>query len=399
MFLNKNCGIINHLGLHRKSGQGGPRCTSFSNPEKSMNLRYYLALNRIPSIGPRTIGKLENRWPDLREMFQLPSKALEEAGLSPRLAQAIHTFPLSQVDQDLSWLQANQDHHLLTWNCPRYPALLKEIADPPVILYAKGQLSCLEQPTLAIVGSRNPSITGSENSRYFAKKISAHSVSIVSGLALGIDAQAHLGCLESTGLTIAVLGTGIDRIYPHRHARLAEEISQKGLLLSEFPLKSPPIAGHFPRRNRIISGLSLCTLIVEAAIKSGSLITARMALEQNREVLAIPGSIHNPLARGCHQLLQEGAKLITSVEEVLEELRIDNQCFSKFLEKKATANKAVFPLASEKENLVKFIGFEMTSVDQIIVRSGSSVDQVTSQLAELALQGIITSVPGGYILS
>jgi len=256
-------------------------------------------------------------------------------------------------------------------------------------LYAKGQLSCLKQPKLAIVGSRNPSIAGSDNAKYFSKTLSTYPITIVSGLALGIDAQAHIGCLEASGQTIAVLGTGIDCIYPRRHLKLAEEITQNGLLISEFPLKSPPIAGHFPRRNRIISGLSLCILVIEAAIKSGSLITARLAIEQNRDVLAIPGSIHNPLARGCHYLLQQGAKLVTSVNDVLDELRIEHHPI--------TGNKPVFSLASGNKNLVKFIGFEMTTVDQIIMRSGCNVEEVTEQLAELELLGIIVSVPGGYV--
>lgn len=353
------------------------------------NLRYYLALNRMNKVGPRTIAKLQKRWPDLQEMFQRSAQELESAGLPPLLAQTITGFDLNQVDADLNWQKEAQNHHLLTWDCKNYPALLKEITDPPVILYAKGQLSCLEQTKLAIVGSRNPSIIGSENAKQFAKELSKHKITIVSGLALGIDAQAHIGCLEAGGQTIAVLGTGIDCIYPRRHFKLAEQITQNGLLLSEFPLKSPPIAGHFPRRNRIISGLSLCTLVVEAAIKSGSLITARMALEQNRDVLAIPGSIHNPLARGCHYLLQQGAKLVTSVNDVLDELIIEYQ--------QITPDKPVFSLASGNENLVKFIGFETTSVDQIIVRSGCSVEQVTGELAELELQGAILSVPGGYM--
>jgi DNA processing protein len=212
---------------------------------------------------------------------------------------------------------------------------------------------------------------------------------IVSGLALGVDAQAHLGCLAAQGQTIAVLGTGIDCIYPRRHLKLAEQIRENGLVISEFPLKSPPIAGHFPRRNRIISGLSLSTLVIEAAIKSGSLITARMAIEQNRDVLAIPGSIHNPLARGCHYLLQQGAKLVTSINDVLNELRLDTPPFP--------TDKSIFSLASESENLVKFIGFETTSIDKMIVRSGFSIEEITNELAELELQGTITAVPGGYI--
>ncbi len=353
------------------------------------NLAYFLALNRMNQVGPRTVMKLKKRWPDLQELFQLSVSELEQAGLPPRLAQTLSQFDFNLINEDLTWQEASSDNHLLTWESPEYPALLKEIADPPVVLYAQGQLSALKQTTLAIVGSRNPSITGSENAKQFSKELTRYGITIVSGLALGIDAQAHLGCLASQGQTIAVLGTGIDCIYPRRHLQLAAQIRENGLIISEFPLKSPPIAGHFPRRNRIISGLSLCTLVIEAAIKSGSLITARMALEQNRDVLAIPGSIHNPLARGCHYLLQQGAKLVTSIHDVLHELRIDPQPLP--------ADKSLFSLATESKNLVKFIGFETTSIDQMIVRSGFSVEQITNELAELELHGAITAVPGGYI--
>ncbi|MCW8386733.1 DNA-processing protein DprA [Fluoribacter dumoffii] len=353
------------------------------------NLPYYLALNRMERVGPRTVAKLQKRWPDLENMFRLSATELEQEGLSPALAQTIAGFNLNMIDEDLNWLQAADNHHILTWDSCDYPALLKEINDPPIVLYVKGALGSLNPPKLAVVGSRNPTVTGSENARHFAKAIAAYGVTIVSGLALGIDAEAHRGCLESEGQTIAVLGTGIDQIYPRRHHSLAQQIVQNGLLISEFPLKSPPTAGHFPRRNRIISGLSLCTLVVESAIKSGSLITARMALEQNRDVLAIPGSIHNPLARGCHYLLQQGAKLVTSVADVLEELQIDSE--------QQSADKTTLPLASGNKNLVKFIGFEMTTVDQIILRSGCTVEQVTSELAELELNGAVVSVPGGYM--
>lgn len=353
------------------------------------NTPYLIALNRMDRVGPRTVAKLLNRWPDLQEMFQLTVSELEHAGLPPLLAQTIKKFDLNVVQDDLNWLNAAEDNHLLTWDSPSYPSLLKEISDPPVVLYAKGQLSALEKPRLAVIGSRNPSVTGSENARFFAKALAAYGITIVSGLALGIDSQAHIGCLEADGSTIAVLGTGIDFIYPRRNLKLAEQITQNGLLLSEFSLKSPPIAGHFPRRNRIISGLSLCTLVIEAAIKSGSLITAHMALEQNRDVLAIPSSIHNPLARGCHYLVQQGAKLVTSVKDVLDELRIEPQTVN--------TDKPIFSLASENKNLVKFIGFEMTSVDQIMLRSGYDIEQVTSELAELELRGAVISVPGGYM--
>lgn len=199
------------------------------------DLYFYLALNRMEKVGPRTAVKLHKRWPNLQQMFQLTAMELEQAGVPVALAKSIAGFDFSLIQMDLDWLKAAEDHHLLTWDSPQYPALLKEITDPPLVLYAKGQLSCLQQPTLAIVGSRNPSVTGSENARMFAKSIAAYGVTITSGLALGIDAQAHMGCLEAGGQTIAVLGTGIDCIYPHRHIKLSQHITQNGLLLSEFP--------------------------------------------------------------------------------------------------------------------------------------------------------------------
>lgn len=352
------------------------------------NLPYLLALNRMPKVGPRTVAAIQKHWPDLQEPFQLSALQLQDAGLPVWLSQNIAQFDLNQVEEDIRWMNASAHHQLISWDSDEYPALLKEIPDPPLILYAKGNLSAFNTIPLAIVGSRNPSFTGLENAKRFAKELALSGVGIISGLALGIDAEAHKGCLEAQGQTIAVLGTGIDCIYPRRHLKLAEQICKNGLLLSEFPLKSPPTAGHFPRRNRIISGLSLCTLVIEAAIKSGSLITARMAMEQNRDVLAIPSSIHNPMARGCHYLLQQGAKLVTSVADVLDELRIEHRQIT---------IKAHSALASENENLVKFIGFEMTSVDQIMQRSGFTFEKVTVELAKLEMLGTIISVPGGYL--
>ena len=277
---------------------------------------------------------------------------------------------------------------MLTWDDPEYPPLLKEIHDPPPVLYAIGDLLSFQQPTVAMVGTRKPSIMGSETAWRFAFELAGKNITIVSGLALGIDAQAHSGCLAAGGKTIAVMGTGIDCIYPRRHVQLADKIGENGLLLSELPLQSPPIAGHFPRRNRIISGLSLSTLVVEAAVRSGSLITARLACEQNRDVLAIPGSIYNPQARGCHHLLQQGAKLVTTSNDVLDELGID---YTKVVP------EFVNTLASENKNLVKCIGFEVTTVDQIITRSGLNVEKVVCNLAELELQGVVKAIPGGYM--
>lgn len=353
------------------------------------NLHYLLALNRLEKVGSRTLLKLLKRWPELSDLFHLSESDLLQQGLPTALAQAIRGIDFTAIEEDFRWLEQSSQHHILHYGAANYPALLQELADPPAILYAVGDLQALNTKTLAVVGSRNPSITGSENAKHFSRELAKRGLTIVSGLAIGIDSQAHLGCLEASGRTIAVLGTGIDCIYPRRNYPLARKITENGLLLSEFPLKSPPIAGHFPRRNRIISGLSLCTLVIEAAIKSGSLITARMALEQNRDVLAIPGSIHNPLARGCHYLLQQGAKLVTSISDVLDELQLG---FVQDL-----GDSSTISLASKTENLVKFIGFESTSTDQILTRSGYTLDKVLYELARLELQGTIKSVPGGYI--
>ncbi len=350
---------------------------------------YLLALNRINGLGPRRILKLLAHWPNLEEMFRLSTNQLQQAGLSAQLAAAITEFNLSEVEADLRWQDAAANHHLLTWLDSDYPQLLREIHDPPPVLYLRGDLACLQQGTIAIVGSRKPSITGAETAWQFSYELASHQLTIVSGLALGIDAQAHKGCLEANGKTIAVMGSGIDCIYPHQHHRLADKICDNGLLISEFPLKVAPKAGHFPCRNRIISGLSLATLVVEAAIHSGSLITARLALEQNRDVLAIPGSILNPQARGCHHLLQQGATLVTSSQEVIDELRLDNLAV---LEINASQS-----LARDNKNLVKCIGFEITTVDQIVRRSGLSVEEVACGLATLEIQGTIRAVPGGYM--
>ena len=351
------------------------------------NKHYFLALNRIDNVGPRTVAKLLRLWPNLEELFRLSAQQLEQAGVPGAIAAGIATFDFKYVEADWRWQEA-KSHFLITWCDPEYPALLKEIHDPPPVLYAIGDLSSFQQPTIAIVGSRKPSITGSETAWRFAFELAEKKITIVSGLALGIDAQAHSGCIEALGKTVAVMGTGIDCIYPRRHEKLAAQIGENGLLLSELPLQSPPIAGHFPRRNRIISGLSLSTLVVEAAIRSGSLITARMACEQNRDVFAIPGSIYNPQSRGCHQLLQQGAKLVTCSNDILDELRIDYV---------KDASEFEFALARENINLVQCIGFEITSVDQIIARSGLSVEKVVCDLAELELQGIVRAIPGGYM--
>lgn len=352
------------------------------------NYRYFIALNNMVGVGSRTILRLFARWPNLAEMFLLSTQQLIKTGMKESLARAITACDFAAVDADLRW-QEGAARHLLTFDSPEYPALLKEIADPPAVLYAVGNLSCLQKVSVAIVGTRKPSSIGRETARQFAYDLAVASVTVVSGLALGIDAAAHQGCIDAGGQTVAVMGTGIDVIYPARHVQLAERICAKGLLLTEFPRQTAPLAGHFPCRNRIISGLSSATTVIEAAVKSGSLITARCALEQNRDVLAVPGSIHNPQARGCHYLLQQGARLVTSSKDVLAELMLPHN--------DAHIDKALAPRVDANIDLDQCIGFEVTTVDQIMVRSGCTSSEVMSALATWQIQDLIRAVPGGYM--
>jgi len=352
------------------------------------NKHALLVLNRLPNVGPRTIAKLLRRWPDAETIFSLSRRDLLHAGVPERLAGVLVSAKPDVIDVDMRW-QETHNHTLLTWFDAAYPALLKEIPDAPPVLYAIGDISCLKGPKLAMVGTRTPSITGAETAWQFARDLGEQDVTIVSGLARGIDGEAHRGCLAGKGKTVAVLGTGIDCIYPRQHAKLTEEIKVKGLLLSEFPLGTPPAAGHFPRRNRIISGVSDATLVVECSLKSGSLITAHLALDQNRNVMALPGSIHNPQAKGCHALLQQGAALVTSPQEVLEELCVERRF--------GEVGKDVSSSEAETGSLTTYISFDVTTVDQIVARSSLPVEDVITDLAELELLGRVKAVLGGYI--
>lgn len=346
-----------------------------------------LALNRIKGIGPYTCVKLLAKWPNLTEMFALSCAELIKFGIREKLAQQITNFNFKLLDDDFVWEDKLPENKIIVYGDSSYPRLLSEIPDPPPVLYVCGKQEYLNSLSIAIIGSRKPSIAGLENSYKFAFELAKKNITIVSGLAIGVDAEAHKAAIAAGGATIAIMGTGIDNIYPRHHKYLAQNVCENGLLVSEFPLKTFPIAGHFPRRNRIISGLTLATLVVEAAEKSGSLITARFAIEQNREVLAIPGSIHNQQARGCHYLLKQGAKLVTSCADILEELNLEN------LEK---LNNCV-PRNFDGCNLEKYIGFEVTTVDKIVTRSGRSLDSVICEVAKLELDGIICAVPGGYM--
>jgi DNA processing protein len=273
-----------------------------------------------------------------------------------------------------------------------YPKALLEIPDPPALLYAVGRIDLLQRTSLAVVGSRNATAQGEQNAENFAKALSETGLTIVSGLAMGIDAAAHRGGLAGSGSTVAVLGTGVDVIYPRRNAELAAQIAERGLLVSEFPLGTAPAAYNFPRRNRLISGLSRGCLVVEAAAASGSLITARAAADQGREVFAIPGSIHSPLSKGCHGLIKSGAKLVESAEDVLAELSGFRQSGSA----STTARRVPGASRSTPDSaLLALMGHDPVDVDSLCTRAGMSAEQVSSELLRLEIDGHVAALPGG----
>jgi DNA processing protein len=299
------------------------------------------------------------------------------------------------IGADLAWCAANPRHHIITLGDASYPGLLRQIADPPPVLFVHGAPEALNQPQLAMVGSRNPTPQGEQNAFEFALALAQTGLTITSGMALGVDAQCHRGALAAGGLTIAVTGTGLDRVYPKSHHDLAHQIAEQGALVSEFAIGTPALKENFPRRNRIISGLSLGTLVVEASIGSGSLITAREALEQGREVLAIPGSIHNPLARGCHALIRQGAKLVETAQDVLEEIRFE----SPETTASSPTGKSRTTKAEPREDaraVLDSLGHEPASIDTIVHRTGLTADQVSSILLMLELSAQVRSSGAHY---
>jgi DNA processing protein len=358
-------------------------------------LRCWLALTRAPALGGRELASLIDQFEPLTELFQLSAARLIALGMRRKAADYIASGHWDGVDKDLVWLQ--QPHnHLVTLRDPRYPPLLKEIGDPPPVLFVRGDPEVLQFPQLAMVGSRNPSSSGKETAYHFARQLAAAGLTITSGLAAGIDGASHRGALAAGATTVAVTGTGLDRVYPTYQQQLAQHVEERGALVSEFPLGTPPLAGNFPRRNRIISGLSVGTLVVEAAQRSGSLITARLAGEQGREVFAIPGSIHNPLSRGCHALIRQGAKLVENAGDVIEELAPLLASLSAPDQSPCNPQQNFRSnLDEEQLSLLDSMGFDPVAADQLIERSGLTADAVSSMLLLLELEGYVSSAPGG----
>lgn len=329
---------------------------------------------------------------DLRQRLEHERQALP---LSDHLLHSL-VIDYQKVDVALEWQQQAADHHLLCFSDPLYPPLLKQLSDPPAVLFVKGCLEALALPYLAIVGSRNASPGGLQVAYQLAAEMSSMGFGICSGMAMGIDGAAHKACVDHQGRTIAVLGTGIEIIYPRKHRQLYHDIQRQGCILSEFWPDTGPFAGNFPKRNRIISGLSLGTLVVEACRKSGSLITARLAMEQGREVFAVPGSILGGYHQGCHDLLRDGAKLVETAADIVEELasltafHLEELKLCHHIQQDEICN---LPFSS----LLASVGYETTSIDAVVEHSGKTIDLVLEQMLELELQGWVIAVPGGYV--
>lgn len=354
-------------------------------------LQALLTLCAVPFFGPAKIKALLNEM-SAQEFMELEPSELQAIGLKPAQIAAISQPDLSKIEQALSW--AEQDNcHLIAVSDESYPALLKEIHDPPPVLYVVGNAQVLHEPQVAIVGSRHASQMGLKTAYALANELAASSICVSSGLALGIDGRAHQGALDAKGSTIAVMATGADIIYPKRHRFLAQQIAQDGALVFENPLGTAAFAGAFPRRNRIISGLSLGCVIVEAAQKSGSLITARLAMEQGREVFAVPGAINNPMADGCNALIQQGAKLISKVADIIEELPSCSDAGQEKLNNCVQTEQLSLPFCS----LLDSVAYEGSSIDEIAHNNQLSVAEVTAQLIELELEGLVLPIPGGYM--
>lgn len=328
------------------------------------------------------------------EIPRLSAAALERCALAPRVRERLRASTDNWRDT-LVWLE--QPHHqIVVYTDPQYPTQLRSVADAPLLLYVHGDVQLLSSPQLAIVGSRNPTPSGADTAHAFAASLAQIGLTITSGMALGIDAAAHRGALSVGGTTIAVAGTGLDRVYPARHRELAHEIAERGALVSEFALGAPPRREHFPQRNRLISGMSLGVLVVEAAIQSGSLITARLAGDQGREVFAIPGSIHSPLARGCHALIRQGAKLVETANDILEELT--PQLGAAVRAAHASAPMAAGEVDATTQRVLDAMAYDPVDIDTIAQRCGLTIGMISSMLLQMELRGVVAACPGGKYL-
>ena len=366
---------------------------------KIQRITRWMILDAIPSIQKRTIFKLLSKHP-IEQLFQLSPDQLRHYKLSEKQISALLTPNFQQIEQNLAWINELQNKQIICFDSDAYPTQLKEISSPPFILYLHGNASLLKTPQIALIGSRRCSPYGQNKAYQFAGELAQRGMTITSGLALGIDGFSHQGALDKQGNTIAVLGTGLDNIYPKRHNKLAQQIIENGLLVSEFWPSTPALPSNFPRRNRIISGLSLGIFVVEAAVKSGSLITARYAAEQNRDLFALPGSIDNPEACGCLSLIQNGAKCVMQPQDILNEypnLQLIDEAsqpikthFHSVQQQTAKQQISAYPL-------LKYIDYHLTSLDTLLHTTGLDIVTLQNQLIELEMAGVISVTAQGYL--
>ena len=373
----------------------------------SSNCLSILKLSSIKGLGLKTFHHLHRELGSVDNIFKAGFTQLNDLGIKKHISQAIcdlacapesYTYP-AEIERALEWAVI-ESQYLLSIEDAAYPERLKEIYCPPPVIYVRGRLSVFEQSAIAMVGSRNASISGAQHAFSFARDFASAGFCVYSGLALGIDSASHQGALYAQGATCAVLGTGVDVIYPKQHTKLADEIAETGVLVSEMHLGAKPVPANFPRRNRIISGLSQGVLVVEASLKSGSLITASYALEQNREVYAIPGSIDSPVSRGCHALIKQGARLIETVDDILDEWQYDNSVMVVSEEKENLGSElstGIFEHLLPEERLVmNYVDFQRVSFDLLVHHTQLDVGKLTHLLISLELKGELCSVPGGY---
>jgi DNA processing protein len=373
--------------------------TCDDSPERA---RQWLFLSQLPSFGLRVRRRLAAQVPQLPDLLNLDSASHKAMGLPAETCEALAAWRSGNAEHPalvaLRVIESACERHdigVVHWQSSAYPLPLRHIHNPPMLLYIRGDVSLLGRDQLAIIGSRHATRAGLDHARGFAAALGQCNLLVGSGLALGIDGAAHAGALDAGHPTLAVIGSGLDKIYPRQHQRLAERVIANGLLVSEYPPGTQARPAHFPQRNRIISGLSRGVLVVEAGLKSGSLITARLALEQGRDVFAIPGSVHSPVARGCHQLIRQGATLVESVADILQEL-------GGWWSEPPTPGASVLNAATEGLDareiaVLEALGYDSQSTDALGSSTGLSADQLMQSLLLLELQGLVTAAPGGYV--
>ena len=381
-----------------------PAGTPNSNPD-TRSLLAWLTLAHTRGLHSRLFNRLLDLYSNPESILACEPVMLERAGVDGEVARTIHAAGHARLPVEVSialekciaW-QEDEQNAIVWRGSPDYPALLAAIPDPPPLLYVRGDSSSLHMPMIAMVGSRRPSADGRRHARRFAGELAATGLGICSGLALGVDVESHAGALQAKGYTVAVLGTGIDGVYPARNRDMFDRITESGALVSEFNPGTPPLPGNFPRRNRIISGLSLGVLVVEAGLQSGSMITARMALEQGRDVYAIPGSIHNPMAKGCHHLIGQGAKLVQQVEDITSECTgLLHSCIESVSKQASTLPKT--ELSKEQEKILFAIGHDPVSLDTLVSETGVQPHLASAAVVELELLGLVSREAAGFVIA